>query len=61
VAARGALDAFVQGAERRIDLTRVNGRTFGKIASLRLYGAIVRSRHTRPVMKEGGPGDLSSR
>ena len=39
----GALDAFVDGAERRIDLARVNGRSFVNIASMGLYGAIVQS------------------
>ena len=39
----GALDAFVNGAERRIDLARVNGRIFVNIASMGLYGAIVQS------------------
>ena len=39
----GALDAFVDGAERRIDLARVNGRIFVNIASMGLYGAIVQS------------------
>ena len=39
----GALDAFVHGAERRIDLARVNGRMFVNIASMGLYGAIVQS------------------
>src|SRR4029450_4548924 len=39
----GARGAFVHGAERRIDLARVNGRIFVNIASLGLYGAIVQS------------------
>ncbi|HEX6660148.1 MAG TPA: diacylglycerol kinase family protein [Ilumatobacter sp.] len=39
----GALDAFIDGAERRIDLARVNGRFFVNIASMGLYGAIVQS------------------
>lgn len=39
----GALDAFAGGAERRIDLASVNGRTFVNNASLGLYARIVES------------------
>jgi diacylglycerol kinase family enzyme len=39
----GALDAFYDGSERRIDLARVNGRVFVNNASMGLYGAIVQS------------------
>ena len=39
----GALDAFADGVERRIDLATVNGRTFVNNASLGLYAEIVRS------------------
>jgi diacylglycerol kinase family enzyme len=39
----GALEAFVDGSERRIDLGRVNGRVFVNNASMGLYGRIVRS------------------
>ncbi len=39
----GALDVFVDGTERRIDLARVNGRIFVNNASMGLYGAIVQS------------------
>jgi diacylglycerol kinase family enzyme len=39
----GALDAFADGAERRIDLAEVNGRVFVNNASLGIYAAIVRS------------------
>lgn len=39
----GALDAFVDGTERRIDLARVNGRIFVNIASMGFYGAMVQS------------------
>jgi len=39
----GALDAFHQGSERRIDLAQVNGRVFVNNASIGLYGAIVKS------------------
>ncbi len=39
----GALDAFLEATERRVDLARVNGRVFVNNASLGLYGEIVRS------------------
>jgi diacylglycerol kinase family enzyme len=39
----GALDAFADGVERRIDLAIVNGRTFVNNASLGLYAEIVQS------------------
>jgi diacylglycerol kinase family enzyme len=39
----GALDAFTEGVERRIDLATVNGRTFVNNASLGLYAEIVQS------------------
>jgi diacylglycerol kinase family enzyme/uncharacterized membrane protein YphA (DoxX/SURF4 family) len=39
----GALDAFTDGVERRIDLAAVNGRTFVNNASLGLYAEIVQS------------------
>ena len=39
----GALDAFTDGEERRIDLARVNGRIFVNNVSLGVYGALVRS------------------
>jgi len=39
----GALDAFADGVERRIDLAAVNGRTFVNNASLGLYAEIVQS------------------
>ena len=39
----GALDAFADGVERRIDLATVNGRTFVNNASLGLYAEIVQS------------------
>ena len=49
----GALDAFTDGVERRIDLAVVNGRTFVNNASLGLYAEIVQSpitgtRRSRP-------------
>ena len=39
----GALDAFTDGVERRIDLAVVNGRTFVNNASLGLYAEVVQS------------------
>jgi diacylglycerol kinase family enzyme len=39
----GALDAFTDGAERRIDLASVNGRVFVNNASLGLYARVVQS------------------
>lgn len=39
----GALDAFADGIERRIDLAEVNGRIFVNNASLGLYAKIVQS------------------
>jgi diacylglycerol kinase family enzyme len=39
----GALDAFADGIERRIDLATVNGRTFVNNASLGLYAKVVQS------------------
>ena len=42
----GALDAFVEGVERRIDLADVNGRTFVNNVSLGVYGrAVHKSRY----------------
>jgi diacylglycerol kinase family enzyme len=39
----GALDAFTDGVERRIDLAVVNGRTFVNNASLGLYAEVVQA------------------
>ena len=39
----GALDAFTDAVERRIDLATVNGRTFVNNASLGLYAEVVQS------------------
>ena len=39
----GALDAFVDGEERRIDLGRVNGRAFVNNVAMGVYGAVVES------------------
>jgi diacylglycerol kinase family enzyme len=38
----GALDAFLDGVERRIDVARVNGRSFLNNVSLGIYGDAVR-------------------
>jgi diacylglycerol kinase family enzyme len=39
----GALDAFLYGSERRIDLAQLNGRVFVNNASIGLYGKVVQS------------------
>ena len=39
----GALDAFSNGEERRIDLGRVNGRPFVNNVAMGVYGAVVQS------------------
>jgi diacylglycerol kinase family enzyme len=39
----GALDAFTDGTERRVDLAEVNGRVFVNNASLGIYASIVQS------------------
>ena len=39
----GALDAFIDGVERRIDLAAVNGRTFVNNVSIGLYAEVVQS------------------
>jgi len=43
----GALDAFVDGYERPVDLATVNGRVFVNNVSLGLYAAIVQSEEYR--------------
>ena len=43
----GALDAFVDGMERRVDLARVNGRVFVNNACMGLYAKIVQSQEYR--------------
>jgi diacylglycerol kinase family enzyme len=43
----GALDAFHDGVERRVDLARVNGRVFVNNASMGLYAKIVQSQAYR--------------
>jgi diacylglycerol kinase family enzyme len=67
----GALDAFANGSERRIDLARLNGRFFVNNASLGVYARIVKSERYRDAKLEtvarqlpellspgGGPFDL---
>jgi diacylglycerol kinase family enzyme len=44
----GALDAFVDGRERTIDLGRVNGRVFVNNVAMGVYGAVVQA----PVYRE---------
>ena len=39
----GALDAYTDGVDRRVDLAKVNGRTFVNNASLGLYAKVVQS------------------
>jgi len=48
----GALDAFVHGSERRIDLARVNGRIFVNNSSLGVYAEIVQSTEYRDAKVE---------
>jgi diacylglycerol kinase family enzyme len=48
----GALDAFTHGAERRIDLARVNGRVFINNASLGVYAKLVQSEDYRNAKLE---------
>ena len=43
----GALDAYTDGIDRRIDLAEVNGRTFVNNASMGLYAEIVQSQEYR--------------
>ncbi len=53
----GALDAFTDGVERRIDLAEVNGRTFLNNVSLGIYGDAVRSPSYRDAKSTHAPGD----
>jgi diacylglycerol kinase family enzyme len=48
----GALDAFADGVERRVDLATVNGRVFVNNASLGLYAKIVQSPEYRDAKRE---------
>lgn len=43
----GALDAFSQGTERRVDLAKVNDRVFVNNVSLAFYGRVVQSKEYR--------------
>jgi diacylglycerol kinase family enzyme len=43
----GALDAYTEGEDRRIDVARLNGRVFLNNVAMGLYGAIVESREYR--------------
>jgi len=54
----GALEAFVGGAERRIDLARVNDRVFVNNASMGLYGRIVQSPAYRDAKFRTAIGEL---
>jgi diacylglycerol kinase family enzyme len=54
----GALDAFGDGAERRIDLAEVNGRVFVNNASLGIYAAIVQSPEYRDAKLQTAAGML---
>jgi diacylglycerol kinase family enzyme len=49
----GALDAFHDGSERRIDLGQVNGRIFVNNASMGFYGRIVQSPEYRDAKLRG--------
>jgi diacylglycerol kinase family enzyme len=48
----GALDAFTDGVERRIDLARVNDRVFVNNASLGVYAKVVQSDAYRDAKRE---------
>lgn len=48
----GALDAFTNGVERRIDLARVNDRVFVNNASLGVYAKVVQSDAYRDAKRE---------
>jgi len=48
----GALDAFTDGVERRIDLARVNDRVFVNNASLGVYAKVVQSEAYRDAKRE---------
>ena len=54
----GALDAFTDGVERRIDLAEVNGRVFVNNASLGLYARIVQSDDYREAKLKTAAGML---
>ncbi len=54
----GALDAFTDGVERRIDLARVNDRVFVNNASLGVYAKVVQSAAYRDAKLETWTGML---
>ena len=54
----GALDAFTDGVERRIDLARVNDRVFVNNASLGVYAKVVQSGAYRDAKLETWTGML---
>jgi diacylglycerol kinase family enzyme len=54
----GALDAFFDGIERRVDLAEVNGRVFVNNASLGLYAKIVQSSEYRDAKLKTAAGML---
>jgi diacylglycerol kinase family enzyme len=54
----GALDAFFDGVERRVDLARVNGRVFVNNACLGLYAKIVQSAEYRDAKLKTAAGML---
>ncbi|HWG12641.1 MAG TPA: diacylglycerol kinase family protein [Streptosporangiaceae bacterium] len=54
----GALDAFSDGIERRVDLAEVNGRVFVNNASLGLYARIVQSPEYRDAKLKTAAGML---
>ena len=54
----GALDAFTDGVERRIDLARVNDRVFVNNASLGVYAKVVQSDAYRDAKLETWAGML---
>ena len=57
----GALDAFLEGDERRIDVARINGRVFVNNAAMGVYGAIVESHDYRDHKVRTAVAKLSER
>lgn len=56
----GALEAYTDGVEERIDLATVDGRTFVNNASLGLYAKIVQSLGRVVVGRKAGPADSAT-
>jgi diacylglycerol kinase family enzyme len=54
----GALDAFADGVERRVDLATVNGRVFVNNATLGLYAKIVQSPEYRDAKRQTAAATL---